>query len=64
MRTEVRCCVCGKHLRWIETPSGGVSHDYCEKHYKEAMENAERYFQQVENEQGREGHGLDAAATS
>jgi len=42
MRTEVACCVCGKHLRRIDTPSGGTSHGYCQKHFEEAMQKVER----------------------
>ena len=38
MTTEVICCVCGKHLRWIDTPCGGTSHGYCKKHFEEAMQ--------------------------
>ena len=37
MKTEVICCVCKKHLHWIDTPYGGVSDGYCDKHYWEAM---------------------------
>jgi len=37
MKTEVICCVCDKHLRWIQTPCGGVSHGYCKKHFEEAV---------------------------
>jgi len=41
MKTEMICCVCKKHLRWIDTPCGGISHGYCKRHYEEAMRNAE-----------------------
>jgi len=55
MKTEVICCVCGKHLRWIDTSSGGTSHGYCKKHFEEAMREAERFFQhQVEARVGAE----------
>lgn len=41
MKTKVICCVCKRHLRWIDTPYGGVSHGYCKKHYEEAMRKLE-----------------------
>ena len=48
MRTEVICCVCEVHLRWIDTPCGGTSHDYCKKHYEEAMREADDAFRRDE----------------
>jgi len=45
MKTAVVCCVCGKHLRWIDTPRGGVSHGYCRKHFEEAMREVEEYWE-------------------
>ena len=53
MKTEVICCAkgCGKHLRWIDTPSGGTSHGYCEKHFEEAMRAADDAFRRDERQQ-------------
>ena len=47
VKTEVVCCAkgCGKHLRWIDTPYGGVSSGYCKKHYKEAMRKLDDWIQ-------------------
>jgi len=51
MRTEVICYAkdCGKHLRWIDTPYGGVSSGYCKKHFKEAMQKADDAFRRDED---------------
>ena len=50
MKTEVICCAkgCGKHLRWIDTPYGGVSSGYCEKHFAEAMREVDDAFRRDE----------------
>lgn len=45
MKTEVICCICGAHLRWIETSCGGTSHGYCNKHFEEAMQEAKKFFE-------------------
>jgi len=48
VKTEVICCVCGAHLRWIQTPCGGVSHGYCKKHFEEAMRKVDDAFRRDE----------------
>jgi len=45
MKTPVVCCVCGKHLRWIDTPRGGVSHGYCKDHLREALRESKEYWE-------------------
>lgn len=48
MKTEAICCVCGAHLRWIDTPCGDVSSGLCKKHFKEAMQKADDAFRRDE----------------
>ena len=47
--TRVICCVCGAHIRWIESVVGGsVSHGYCKKHFEEAIREADEAFRHDE----------------
>ena len=54
MKTPVVCYGegCGKVLRWIDTPNGGVSHGLCPECYQIEMRKVDEYWRKL-GEHGR-----------
>jgi hypothetical protein len=53
---EVRCCVCGKFMGYVEgLPQGEISHGYCPQCFQDAMAQVDAMIADRNNEKARRG---------